>query len=233
MRATFVQHLRVINNISRVLLQGLGPPAAATATAPDSQSSYKEYPVHRPLVHTLMRHAPETRTHPFGRSSSPSKAIPETSSEGDFKFCATLPVGCRRAPWLHAQPDATHVQRVSAVFSFFHMAVSNFTRCFADIVPSLLSRCCPCPLTRCARAPAAIHSALRNLQMKIRRLELEKRQAELTMRYAARRDVSHAHPQSHKVTQTPPGDPTGVERETGGQPSCNQGGSRPQEALPR
>lgn len=97
------------------------------------------------------------------------------------------------------------------------MAVSNFTRCFRDIVPSFA-------LTRCARAPAAIHSALRNLQMKIRRLELEKRQAELNMRYAARRDVSHTHLQSHKVTQTPPSDPTGVERETGGQPSCNQGG---------
>lgn len=70
--------------------------------------------------------------------------------------------------------------------------------------------------------------------MKIRRLELEKRQAELNMRYAARRDVSHTHLQSHKVTQTPPSDPTGVERETGGQPSCNQGGwVQPQEVLPR
>lgn len=61
--------------------------------------------------------------------------------------------------------------------------------------------------------------------MKIRRLELEKRQAELNMR-TTRRDASHTHLQSDKVTQTSPSDPTGVEQETSGRPSCNQGGCR-------
>eukprot|EP00066_Takifugu_rubripes_P017446 XP_011606712.1 PREDICTED: centrosomal protein of 57 kDa-like [Takifugu rubripes] len=123
-------------------------PAAARATVPDSHSSYKEYPVHRPLIHTLVHHTPETRTHHPCRSSSPSTAIPETSSE-------------------------------------------------------------------------AILSALRNLQEKIRRLEREKWQAELNL-HSIRRDVSHAHLQSDKVTQTPLNDPTDMEQETSGWPNCNQ-----------
>ncbi|XP_056905716.1 centrosomal protein of 57 kDa isoform X2 [Takifugu flavidus] len=123
-------------------------PAAARATVPDSHSSYKEYPVHRPLIHTLVHHTPETRTHHPCRSSSPSKAIPETSSE-------------------------------------------------------------------------AILSALRNLQEKIRKLEREKWQAELNL-HSIRRDVSHAHLQSDKVTQTPLNDPTDMEQETSGWPNCNQ-----------
>uniref|UniRef100_H3CQQ6 Centrosomal protein 57 n=1 Tax=Tetraodon nigroviridis TaxID=99883 RepID=H3CQQ6_TETNG len=111
------------------------------AAVADSHSSYKEYPVHRPFIHTPVHHTPPT---------SPSKAIPETSSE-------------------------------------------------------------------------AILSALRNLQMKIRRLELEKRQAELSMQ-TMRREASHTHTHLRRdqVTQTPQNDPTGVEQETSVRPSCNQ-----------
>lgn len=61
--------------------------------------------------------------------------------------------------------------------------------------------------------------------MKIRRLELEKRQAELNVR-TARTDVSHTHPQSDKVTQTSLNDPAGAEQETSGPSGCNQGGCR-------
>lgn len=149
-----------------------------------------------------------------------------------------------------------HYLRVSAVFSFFDIAVSNFIHSFtvwspkkADIVSYCTShlergaikmgagtRCARtlaiCVFTRCIlchaccpRASVAILSALRNLQMKIRRLELEKRQAELNMR-TTRRDVSHTHLQRDKVTQTLENDPTGVEQETSGRPSCNQGGCR-------
>lgn len=126
-----------------------------------------------------------------------------------------------------------HYLRVSAVFSFFHITVSNFIHSFAvwsppkkaDVVCCCGSHCCPWPLTCCPRACVAILSALRNLQMKIRRLELEKRQAELNMR-TTRRAVSHTHLQSDKVTQTCLSDPTGGEQETSGRPSCNQGGCR-------
>lgn len=114
-------------------------------------------------------------------------------------------------------------RRVSAVFSFFHTAVSTFIHPFAV----LICTCCVYlhPLTCCPHAPVAILSALRNLQMKIRRLELEKRQAELSMQ-TMRREASHTHThlQRDQVTQTPQNDPTGVEQETSVRPSCNQGG---------
>lgn len=125
-----------------------------------------------------------------------------------------------------------HYVRVSAIFSFFtlpSLISSTPSPCEvpkkADVVCYCTSHSCLWPLTCCPRASVAILSALRNLQIKIRRLELEKRQAELNMR-TTRRDVSHTHLQSDKVTQTSLGDPTGVEQETSGRPSCNQGGCR-------
>lgn len=49
----------------------------------DSLSSYKEYPAHRPFINTLLlHHLPQRNTHHTPRMSSPSKAFPETSSEG-------------------------------------------------------------------------------------------------------------------------------------------------------
>lgn len=172
---------------------------------------------HSCAIHLKHAHTPSVAPHLRARRSQKPAAKVTSNFVQHFQSGAAGHHGytCNPMP---------HDLRVSAVFSFFHVAVSNFTRCFADIVASLLWHCCPWPLTCCARASAAIHSALRNLQMKIRRLELEKRQAELNTRDATRRDVSHTHLQSHKVTQTPASDPTGVERETGGQVSCNRGG---------
>ncbi|XP_059187524.1 centrosomal protein of 57 kDa [Centropristis striata] len=121
----------------------LCPPPAPSGVISDSMSlpSYREYPAHRPFINT-----PQTHTHHLGRSSSPSKAFPETNS-------------------------------------------------------------------------AEILSALRNLQEKIRRLELEKRHTGLSL-HAVGKDASHTHLQSDKVTQRLLKDHT--EREINGQSNCNQ-----------
>lgn len=104
-----------------------------------------------------------------------------------------------------------------------YIPVSNFThRQKADIVSPYASHYCAWCLTCTPCVSAAILSALRNLQEKIRRLEREKWQAELNL-HSIRRDVSHAHLQSDKVTQTPLNDPTNMEQETSGLPNCNQG----------
>lgn len=101
-------------------------PAAARAIVPDSHSSYKDYPVQRPLILRLVHHTPETRTHHPCRSSSPSKAIPETSSEGTLNFCAfaSFPLRCCRSPWLHVQPDAAALARLSCLFILSHCCLS-------------------------------------------------------------------------------------------------------------
>uniref|UniRef100_A0A672I4P7 Centrosomal protein 57 n=1 Tax=Salarias fasciatus TaxID=181472 RepID=A0A672I4P7_SALFA len=62
---------------------------------------------------------------------------------------------------------------------------------------------------------AAILSALRNLQEKIRRLELEKGEAELSL-HALGREASHSVPQRDFNTQTD------AERERKGEANCNQ-----------
>ncbi len=69
---------------------------------------------------------------------------------------------------------------------------------------------------------AAILSALRNLQEKIRRLELEKGHTELSL-HAMGRDASRSHLPGDKVTQMTNGQ-TDTVREISGQSSCNQGG---------
>lgn len=102
--------------------------------------------------------------------------------------------------------------RVSAVFSCFHIAVSDSIHALS--------------------LPAAIRSALRNLQLKIRWLELEKRQAELDRRIT-RRDVTHTRLRSDKVTQTLENEPTEVEQGPSGRSSCNQGGCRRKYVLAR
>ncbi|XP_035536671.1 centrosomal protein of 57 kDa isoform X2 [Morone saxatilis] len=68
---------------------------------------------------------------------------------------------------------------------------------------------------------AAILSALRNLQEKIRRLELEKGHTELSL-HTLGKDASHTHLQRDKVAQRPLNDQTDTERETSGQSNCNQ-----------
>lgn len=105
-----------------------------------------------------------------------------------------------------------------------YIPVSNFThRQKADIVSRYKSHYCARSLMCTPCASAAILSALRNLQEKIRRLEREKWQAELNL-HSIRRDVSQAHLQSDKVTQTPQNNnPTIMEPETSGWPDCNQG----------
>ncbi|KAM9359828.1 centrosomal protein of 57 kDa [Symphorus nematophorus] len=133
----------------------LCPPPPASGVVSDSLSlpSYKEYPVHRPFINTLVHRTPQTRTpqtrtHQSHRPSSPSKAFPETSS-------------------------------------------------------------------------AAILSALRNLQEKIRRLELEKGHAEPSL-LTMGRDASRTHLQSDKVTQRLLNDQRDTEREKSDQSNCNQ-----------
>ncbi|XP_067363144.1 centrosomal protein of 57 kDa isoform X4 [Channa argus] len=113
-----------------------------------SVSSYKEYPVHRPFIRTLVHHRAQTHTYQSSRLSSPSKAFPETNS-------------------------------------------------------------------------AAILSGLRNLQEKIRRLELEKEHAELNLR-SLRRDASYIYLQSEKVTRKLFNNQTNTERETSYPSNCNQ-----------
>ncbi|XP_028319871.1 centrosomal protein of 57 kDa [Gouania willdenowi] len=65
---------------------------------------------------------------------------------------------------------------------------------------------------------AEILSALRNLQEKIRRLESEKSQAELSL-CALRRDASHRYQQSNNRVSS---NHTEAERDTGSQSDCNQ-----------
>ncbi|XP_039648068.1 centrosomal protein of 57 kDa isoform X2 [Perca fluviatilis] len=68
---------------------------------------------------------------------------------------------------------------------------------------------------------AEIFSALRNLQEKIKRLELEKGHAELSL-HTLGEDASHTHLQSDKVTQRLLKDHTDTKRERSGQSNCNQ-----------
>ncbi|XP_051253073.1 centrosomal protein of 57 kDa isoform X2 [Dicentrarchus labrax] len=68
---------------------------------------------------------------------------------------------------------------------------------------------------------AAILSALRNLQEKLRRLELEKGHTELSL-HTLGRDASHTHLQRDKVARRLLNDQTDTERETSGQSNCNQ-----------
>lgn len=119
-------------------LQGLFPSAAARATIPDNHSSYKEYPVHRPFSHTLVHHTPEARTHLSCNSSSPSKAIPETSREGNFDYCSYLHhfqsgVAGRHGYTCNLMLRDVHVS--SAVLSFFHIAFSHFIHPFTSSTP--------------------------------------------------------------------------------------------------
>ncbi|XP_042343119.1 centrosomal protein of 57 kDa isoform X2 [Plectropomus leopardus] len=67
---------------------------------------------------------------------------------------------------------------------------------------------------------AAILSALRNLQEKIRKLELEKGHAELSL-HTMGKDASNTHLQSDKVTQRLLKDYTDTKKESG-QSNCNQ-----------
>ncbi|XP_029302251.1 centrosomal protein of 57 kDa [Cottoperca gobio] len=128
----------------------LRPPPAPSGVVSDNLSltSYREYPAHRPFIHTLVHQTPQTHTHKSYRPSSPSKAFPETSS-------------------------------------------------------------------------AEILSALRNLQEKIRRLELEKGHAEFSL-HTMGKDSSCKRLQSDKVTQRLSKDHTDTEREISGQSNCNQ-----------
>ncbi|KAK2847230.1 hypothetical protein Q5P01_010229 [Channa striata] len=68
---------------------------------------------------------------------------------------------------------------------------------------------------------AAILSGLRNLQEKIRRLELEKEHAEHNLR-SLKRDASHSNLQSDKVTRRLFNNQTNGEREACYPPNCNQ-----------
>ncbi|KAM9733761.1 centrosomal protein of 57 kDa [Menidia menidia] len=68
---------------------------------------------------------------------------------------------------------------------------------------------------------AAILSALRNLQEKIRKLELEKGQAELSLRSIGK-NASRTLVQRERDTQRTFNDQTDAERETSGQSNCNQ-----------
>lgn len=72
----------------------------------------------------------------------------------------------------------------------------------------------------CARA--AILSGLRSLQEKIRKLELEKRHAELSLRSLGK-DATHTHNQSEKITQRLLNNQTDTLREMSDPSNCNQG----------
>ncbi|XP_074534888.1 centrosomal protein of 57 kDa [Halichoeres trimaculatus] len=129
--------------------KGFYPAAPPNGIVSDSVSltSYKEYPVHRPLINAL-HHPPQTHTQKSFLPSSPSKAFPETSS-------------------------------------------------------------------------AAILSALRNLQEKIRKLELEKGKAELSI-HTLRKNALHTHLQRDGATRRLLNDQTDTEKERRGQSDCNE-----------
>ncbi|XP_056297731.1 centrosomal protein of 57 kDa isoform X2 [Pseudoliparis swirei] len=126
------------------------PPAAPSGVVSDSLSlpSYKDYPSHRPSIHTHLYHAHQTRSRQSCPPSSPTKAFPETSS-------------------------------------------------------------------------AEILSALRNLQKKIRMLELEKGHVKRSL-HTAGKDASHTRLQTDDVTRNLSKDPADPERGTSARSNCNQ-----------
>ncbi|XP_010727959.3 centrosomal protein of 57 kDa [Larimichthys crocea] len=73
-------------------------PPAPSGVVSDTLSlpSYKEYPVHRPFINSLVHHKPQTRTHLSYRPSSPSKALPETSSAAILSALRNLQEKIRR-----------------------------------------------------------------------------------------------------------------------------------------
>uniref|UniRef100_A0A3Q0QS68 Cep57 centrosome localisation domain-containing protein n=1 Tax=Amphilophus citrinellus TaxID=61819 RepID=A0A3Q0QS68_AMPCI len=68
---------------------------------------------------------------------------------------------------------------------------------------------------------AVILSALKNLQEKIRRLEMEKGHAEQGLR-TLEKDASHTFLQNEDVTRRLLNNPTGPERQISGRSNCNQ-----------
>ncbi|XP_045929850.1 centrosomal protein of 57 kDa isoform X1 [Micropterus dolomieu] len=72
------------------------PPPSGVVTDSLSLPSYKEYPVHRPFINTLVHHTPQTRTHQSCHPLSPSKAFPETSSAAILSALRNLQEKIRR-----------------------------------------------------------------------------------------------------------------------------------------
>ncbi|XP_070762543.1 centrosomal protein of 57 kDa [Enoplosus armatus] len=72
------------------------PPASGAVSDSLSLTSYKEYPAHSPFINRLVHHTPQTRTHQSCRSSSPSKAFPETSSAAILSALRNLQEKIRR-----------------------------------------------------------------------------------------------------------------------------------------
>ncbi|XP_054868473.1 centrosomal protein of 57 kDa isoform X2 [Amphiprion ocellaris] len=86
------------------------PPPAASRVVSESLSlpSYKDYPAHRPLINTLVHHTPQTHTHHFSRSPSPSKAFPETSSAAILSALRNLQEKIRRLELEKGHADLSH-----------------------------------------------------------------------------------------------------------------------------
>ncbi|XP_076591652.1 centrosomal protein of 57 kDa isoform X2 [Chaetodon auriga] len=72
------------------------PPPSGVVSDSLSLPSYKAYPAHRPFINTLVHHTPQTRTHQSCRSSSPSKAFPESSSAAILSALRNLQEKIRR-----------------------------------------------------------------------------------------------------------------------------------------
>lgn len=81
----------------------------------------------------------------------------------------------------------------------------------------------PCASYPVISACVEILSGLRNLQEKIRRLELEKGAAKLSLHNMGK-EASSTRLQSDKVTQQLLKDHTDTDRERNGKSNCNQGG---------
>lgn len=157
--------------------------------------SYKAYPAHRAFINTLVHHTPQTHTQYSYYPYSPSKAFPESSSAG--KACVD------KVPWLHVQHDATLLEcPPAAKVAFIPALFFNSNYLTLDFIL------------------AVILSALRNLQEKIRRLEFEKEQAELSL-YTLGKDVRCKRQESDS-TQNLPNDKD-PKRQTSDPSNCNQG----------
>lgn len=141
MSVLFARYCGCIQHLPLFLQVICPPPPPPSGVVSDSLSlpSYKEYPVHRPFINTLVHHTPQTRTHQSCHPLSPSKAFPETSSAGIFNlyvcgwlfsFCkvSIQVLWCFSAPWLHhVQHDAALLECLSCtdIYSFFHMILSK------------------------------------------------------------------------------------------------------------
>ena len=240
-------------HLAPLFLQELCPPPAPRGVVSDIMSlpSYREYPTHRPFFSTLVHHTPQTRTHLSCRPPSPSKAFPETNCTGNFNMYVCVVFPFTKFPFRYCGVSGLHGYSMCNMkphyldVSVAPTSIHSFT--WPSLYRSYTAILAPKPknniwfhhnyytpalnmfnISPCASYPVIspcveILSALRNLQEKIRRLELEKGDAKLSL-HTLGKEASSTRLQSDKVTQQLLKDHTDTDRERNGKSNCNQGG---------